>query len=607
MNLQTMSSNHFMRAILTYKRDVESKDDHQLAILELTSLCGTDPAEVSHAEACQILGCKKLPFVEATQRTFAVAVSPSVASRLVRRLAFWDLLFVRATKDVSPDSLATGNAWASVNGILAFATQSQVMEWTAYAKDDHMLSAALRSGSALEALYERAHTFINSAVSAPLTPISRRKNEYLTHGFHKYKAKFFPRLARSLINYTCPEDDAVVLDPYCGSGTTGVEASLMGMEAIQFDLDPLSAFIAHSKALLGHLDLAKFNEAVSLLPSKFSSGATASLLSIEEHYRLPRFLSERNPKRLTPEVLNEIETEATFIKELITGCADDDTRALFELSFSHALATKVALRWMGTGDNRFALEIGHRSLYVLFIAQLKYILRKLDTWAALREGGLVARYGEVRVGVCDCTSLPLPDGSVNAVVTSPPYLPAASGRETYLRSRAASLVGLGLMTEDAIHDCERQIVGSILAEPTEAGPLPDSVVDLVNWMRPQRERTAKARPTAAYFERLGDSLKEMKRVLVPGGIIALVVSKEHMFYEMTTRAVLRRFDMVEAISELATQNRYGIGLELDRVQVLELPKMDFAARPGAKGTYCEAIIFLRKRAEPETPHPLSVK
>jgi hypothetical protein len=151
------------------------------------------------------------------------------------------------------------------------------------------------------------------------------------------------------------------------------------------------------------------------------------------------------------------------------------------------------------------------------------------------------------------------------------------------------------MSEEAIHDCERQIVGSILAEPTEAGPLPDSVVDLVNWMRPQRERTAKARPTAAYFEKLGDSLKEMKRVLVPCGVIAMVVSKEHMFYEMTTRAVLRRFDMVEAISELATHDRYGISLELDHVQVLELPKMDFAARPGAKGTYCEAIIFLRKK------------
>src|SRR5207245_4063922 len=102
-----------------------------------------------------------------------------------------------------------------------------------------------------------------------------------------------------------------------------------------------------------------------------------------------------------PDVLAEIESEATAIKSLIASCPDEDTKALFELSFSHALATKVALRWMGTGDNRFALEIGARSLYSVFLAQLLYMVRKLDTWAAMRDGGLVSHYGQVDVGVSD--------------------------------------------------------------------------------------------------------------------------------------------------------------------------------------------------------------
>ena len=61
-----------------------------------------------------------------------------------------------------------------------------------------------------------------------------------------------------------------------------------------------------------------------------------------------------------------------------------------------------------------------------------------------------------------------------------------------------------------------------------------------------------------------------------------------------TRKVLRKFSMVDAITELGTEPAYGIGLELDRVQLLELPKMDFAARPGSHGTYSEAILFFRK-------------
>ncbi|MGC8732024.1 MAG: DNA methyltransferase [Halothiobacillaceae bacterium] len=583
-----------MLAVLTYKRDVESKDDHYLAVLEANKLSQSEVREVAQAEARELLGTKHLPFVVSTQRTFVVDVTPDIAERMLRRLAFWDLLLVQTTSVVEPGDIAIGNAWAEVDGVLAFATQSQVFEWTAYAKDDPAMCSALRSGHALEALAALSQNGVGAAVDAPLTPISRRKNEYLTHGFHKYKAKFFPRLARSLINYTCPSDDGIVLDPYCGSGTTGVEASLMGMHAVEFDLDPLSAFIADSKALLGHLDLTKFQQAVSRLPSKVA-GATAMSLQATEPYRLPAFLRERNPKRLTPEVLDSVEGEGTLIKEIIQGCPDGETKALFELAFSHAMATKVSLRWMGTGDNRYALEIAKRSLYAIFIAQLHYMVRKLGSWAALRDGGIVRNYGDVDVGVSDCATLPLADSSVDAVVTSPPYLPAASGRETYLRSRAASLVALGLMSEEAIHDCETRIVGSILAMPDDLVPLPESVNELVNWMQPQRERTSKARPTAAYFERLGESLKEMKRVLKPGGYIALVVSKEHMFYEMTTRKVLRRFSMVEAISEMGTGERYGIGLELDRVQELELPKMDFAARPGSHGTYSEAIIFFRKR------------
>ncbi len=583
-----------MRAIISYKRDVESKDDHQLALLELERLSSAIPVEMTRSVACKALGVRALPFVAPNQRLFSIDVDESVLKRLLRRLAFWDLVLVADSSEIDASAIATGKAWARSKGVLVFATQTQIFELTAYAKDDPKIAFALRDGHALEALMAQGNGGVDAAVSSPLTPISRRKNEYLTHGFHKYKAKFFPRLARSLINYTCPDDSGVVLDPYCGSGTTGVEASLMGMRALEFDIDPLSVFIANSKVLLGHLDLQKFRDAVANLPSKLHVAANDLLAKEEDRYELPRFLLERNPKRLTTDVLHEIESEATSIKTLIRECSDADTKALFELSFSHSLATKVTLRWMGTGDNRYSLEIAKRSLYSIFQSQLRYMVKKLGSWEALRQGGYVTSYGQVVVQTSDCISLPLANETVDSVVTSPPYLPAASGRETYLRSRATSLVGLGLMTEEAIHECERQIVGSIMAVPKGTIPLPQSVTDLVNWMQPQRERASKALPTAAYFEKLSDSLKEMKRVLKPGRMVALVVSKEHLFYEMKTRKALCRFSMVDAITELATDPKYAIGFELDRVQLLELPKMDFAARPGAQGTYSEAILFFRK-------------
>ena len=45
----------------------------------------------------------------------------------------------------------------------------------------------------------------------------------LTHGLHKYPAKFFPELPRWLIQRYSEKQDRI-LDPFSGSGTTNVEA-----------------------------------------------------------------------------------------------------------------------------------------------------------------------------------------------------------------------------------------------------------------------------------------------------------------------------------------------------------------------------------------------
>lgn len=69
-----------------------------------------------------------------------------------------------------------------------------------------------------------------------------------THGFHKYPAKFIPNIPRWAIDkYLGTEKGKLVLDPFCGSGTTLVEGLLAGHNAIGIDIDPLSAMIAKVK------------------------------------------------------------------------------------------------------------------------------------------------------------------------------------------------------------------------------------------------------------------------------------------------------------------------------------------------------------------------
>jgi len=83
-----------------------------------------------------------------------------------------------------------------------------------------------------------------------------------THGMHKFAGKFIPNIPRFLMREALPQGDRVIMDPFCGSGTTLVEAALEGRRFIGLDIDPLAVLISTAKTQLLDptelLDLADF-------------------------------------------------------------------------------------------------------------------------------------------------------------------------------------------------------------------------------------------------------------------------------------------------------------------------------------------------------------
>lgn len=69
-----------------------------------------------------------------------------------------------------------------------------------------------------------------------------------THGYHNYPAMMIPQIARKLINEYSPEGKVNLLfDPYMGSGTSLVEASIVGINSIGTDINPLACLISKVK------------------------------------------------------------------------------------------------------------------------------------------------------------------------------------------------------------------------------------------------------------------------------------------------------------------------------------------------------------------------
>lgn len=68
-----------------------------------------------------------------------------------------------------------------------------------------------------------------------------KSTTYLTHSLYYHPAKFIPQIVRYCLDEYCKKG-GVVLDPFAGSGTMGVEAATQGYESYMIDINPLLDF-----------------------------------------------------------------------------------------------------------------------------------------------------------------------------------------------------------------------------------------------------------------------------------------------------------------------------------------------------------------------------
>jgi len=64
---------------------------------------------------------------------------------------------------------------------------------------------------------------------------------------HPYPARFIESIPRSLIELLEVEDGSAILDPFCGSGTTLLEAQKQGKRSVGIDLNPIACLISRVK------------------------------------------------------------------------------------------------------------------------------------------------------------------------------------------------------------------------------------------------------------------------------------------------------------------------------------------------------------------------
>lgn len=244
------------------------------------------------------------------------------------------------------------------------------------------------------------------------------------HGFHAYPARMHPLTASRLVEAFVPRG-GTVLDPFSGSGTVLVEALLIGRDAVGSDLNPLAVALSRAKTRArGERELD------ALVQAARSVAAFA-----DARRRAKAGATRRFPKADTdafdPHVLLELDGLRHGIRTLVDASLQDDLMLVLS-----SILVKISRQESDTAARETPKRIaaGYPS---------RLLARKTEELARrLRDLDALAPHPRPRVTVFadDATRLDrVPDASVDAVVTSPPYVATYD----YLAHHALRLRWLG--------------------------------------------------------------------------------------------------------------------------------------------------------------------
>lgn len=292
-----------------------------------------------------------------------------------------------------------------------------------------------------------------------------------------------------------------ILDPMMGSGTIPVLASVSGHRAVGFDTDPLAVIISRTWAKpLDAAALAASAERATEWARSRSHRAWTHQDSETQDF-IDYWFDEATQRRLG--------ALAEGIQE-----APPELQDALWCSFSRLIITKDA------GASR-ARDVSHSRPHRVRSAASFDVLDRFCSSAkavADRHGGLQAKRAgtrRLRLESGDARSLPLRRETIDAVITSPPYLQAID----YLRGHRMSLVWMGYNMRE-LRSLRSNAIGSEkgLAEKGVA----DSIVgQVVGNGLSNRGRAVVRR----YVSDLSGTIGELRRVLRKDGYAAFVVAE----------------------------------------------------------------------------------
>jgi DNA modification methylase len=367
------------------------------------------------------------------------------------------------------------------------------------------------------------------------------------HDWYRFVLSFPPHLVSDYIERFKLNPEQRILDPFCGTGTTLVEAKKRGIPSVGIEANPMAHF-ASSVKLDWHID----PEGLVNHAEKVAASAAQELKSAGIYDEpLLRVLSSVEPsiRRL------ESEQERLLLKDSISPLPLHKTLVLLDhlqesanSSFERHEKLALAKSALYSASNlRFGPEVGvgtvRRDAPVLrsWLGEIRAMAADIRSLASCASVQAEVFHADSR----SLTHL-LEPASVDAVITSPPY----PNEKDYTRTTRLELVLLGFIrTKEDLRALKQTLVRSNtrsvykaddddlwIAEHEEI----QAIAERIENRRIELGKTSGferlyARVTKLYFGGMARHLADLRTVLRPGAHLAYVVGDQASYLRVMIR------------------------------------------------------------------------
>ncbi len=389
---------------------------------------------------------------------------------------------------------------------------------------------------------------------------------------HPFPARMAPGIALEVLDKV--ERPLRVLDPMMGSGTVLAVARSRGHRAVGVDIDPLSVLI--SRVWTTAIDVQEIRAEASEVFDR--ARRVFAALRVRDAY--PGGADEETSRFVTYWFDDYARRQLAALATAIRRVRDADTRDVLWCGFSRLIIAKQA-------GASLAMDLSHsrphksfeRAPQKPFRNFLAAVDRVLDNCIDKNDLG---RGPAPRIHEGDARDLPLANGSIDLVLTSPPYLNAID----YIRCSKFSLIWMGYNIAE-LRRLRSNSVG------TEVGRSMVGADEAIRDIRAELNLRPRLKPSdEAVLERYMDDMRqavgEVARVLSPKGKAVYVIG------ENTTRGTyVRNSVIVASLAKMA-----GLRLRDRRVRALPAnrrylpPPTRRGGPPGLDGRIRREVILI---------------